>query len=327
MSQPLPSLDRMIPQDLQNQQLQQGSFGIQDQPQGRFGPQGGFGPQEPPTKGNWGPQGTGNFGPLQGLGPQQVGLGLNSFPQPQVKPTEESSKPNLSSASFILKEVRCPESKIRETVGPNGGYQTQKGANPPQEGYPPQEGAQQRYYPPQKNADRSQQKTSPPQQGDYPLYEGYPPQQTIYSIQQCYYLSQQELPTYLQKQVIQLPKKIMDISKKKTEPEKEISTQQQRDNKKQIDKKKKVNNNKIELQIIPAKNKHGNFINFSEFNRNNSATWMGISILDIVQMFGRVGRPQFDKKGVGMIFCQMTKLSHFVQKLKNQINIESALEK
>ena len=52
-----------------------------------------------------------------------------------------------------------------------------------------------------------------------------------------------------------------------------------------------------------------------------------ISILDIVQMFGRAGRPQFDKKGVGMIFCPMTKLSHFVQKLKNQINIESVLEK
>jgi len=52
-----------------------------------------------------------------------------------------------------------------------------------------------------------------------------------------------------------------------------------------------------------------------------------ISILDIVQMFGRAGRPQFDKKGVGMIFCPMTKLNHFVSKLKNQINIESVLER
>ena len=52
-----------------------------------------------------------------------------------------------------------------------------------------------------------------------------------------------------------------------------------------------------------------------------------ISILDIIQMFGRAGRPQFDKKGVGMIFCPISKLSYFVQKLKNQINIESVLEK
>ena len=52
-----------------------------------------------------------------------------------------------------------------------------------------------------------------------------------------------------------------------------------------------------------------------------------ISILDILQMFGRAGRPQFDKKGVGMIFCPLSKLSYFVSKLKNQINIESVLER
>ena len=52
-----------------------------------------------------------------------------------------------------------------------------------------------------------------------------------------------------------------------------------------------------------------------------------ISILDILQMFGRAGRPQYDKKGVGVIFCPLSKLTHFVQKLKNQINIESVLEK
>ena len=52
-----------------------------------------------------------------------------------------------------------------------------------------------------------------------------------------------------------------------------------------------------------------------------------ISILDIIQMFGRAGRPQYDKKGVGMIFCPISKLNYFVSKLKNQINIESVLEK
>ena len=44
-------------------------------------------------------------------------------------------------------------------------------------------------------------------------------------------------------------------------------------------------------------------------------------------MFGRAGRPQYDKKGIGIIFCPLSKLSNFVQKLKNQINIESVLEK
>ena len=132
-------------------------------------------------------------------------MDLNFFPPPQGKPTKESSKPNLPSANFIPKEVRSPElfnyPKILETVGPNGGYQTQIGANLPQEGYPPQERAQQRYYPPQKNADRSQQKTSSSQQGGYPLYEGYPSQPAIHQTQKCYYLSQQGtyLPTYLPK--------------------------------------------------------------------------------------------------------------------------------
>ena len=52
-----------------------------------------------------------------------------------------------------------------------------------------------------------------------------------------------------------------------------------------------------------------------------------ISILDILQMFGRAGRPQYDKKGVGIIFCPLSKLSNFVSRLKNKINIESVLEK
>ena len=52
-----------------------------------------------------------------------------------------------------------------------------------------------------------------------------------------------------------------------------------------------------------------------------------ISILDILQMFGRAGRPQFDKKGVGMIFCPRNKLTYFVSRLKNQVNIDSVLEK
>ena len=52
-----------------------------------------------------------------------------------------------------------------------------------------------------------------------------------------------------------------------------------------------------------------------------------MSILDIQQMFGRAGRPQFDKKGVGVIACNNTKINHFISLLKNQIEIESKLPK
>ena len=52
-----------------------------------------------------------------------------------------------------------------------------------------------------------------------------------------------------------------------------------------------------------------------------------IGILDIQQMFGRAGRPQFDKKGVGMIVSPMGKVQDFVSLLKNQVDIESSLRK
>lgn len=52
-----------------------------------------------------------------------------------------------------------------------------------------------------------------------------------------------------------------------------------------------------------------------------------MGILDIQQMFGRAGRPQFDKKGVAMIVSPFKKLDYFVNLLKNQIEIESKLPK
>jgi len=52
-----------------------------------------------------------------------------------------------------------------------------------------------------------------------------------------------------------------------------------------------------------------------------------MGILDIQQMFGRAGRPQFDTKGVAMIVSPLKKVDYFVNLLKNQIDIESKLPK
>ena len=59
----------------------------------------------------------------------------------------------------------------------------------------------------------------------------------------------------------------------------------------------------------------------------NQGKKVDMGILDIQQMFGRAGRPQFDSKGVGLIITPMKKVQHFVSLLKNQISITSTLDK
>ncbi|PWN91585.1 Sec63-domain-containing protein, partial [Acaromyces ingoldii] len=48
-----------------------------------------------------------------------------------------------------------------------------------------------------------------------------------------------------------------------------------------------------------------------------------LSILDVLQIFGRAGRPQFEKKGVGYIVTTHDKLSHYVDAVTSQHPIES----
>lgn len=50
---------------------------------------------------------------------------------------------------------------------------------------------------------------------------------------------------------------------------------------------------------------------------------MDIGILDVMQIFGRAGRPQFDKLGHGMIITKQEKLSHYLHLLTQQTPIES----
>ena len=54
---------------------------------------------------------------------------------------------------------------------------------------------------------------------------------------------------------------------------------------------------------------------------------VNIGVLDIQQMFGRAGRPQFDTEGVGVIVSTKETLEHYVKLLQNQIPIESKLLK
>ena len=48
-----------------------------------------------------------------------------------------------------------------------------------------------------------------------------------------------------------------------------------------------------------------------------------MGILDILQIFGRAGRPQFDKSGHGIIITSHDKLAHYLSLLTNQFPIES----
>lgn len=50
---------------------------------------------------------------------------------------------------------------------------------------------------------------------------------------------------------------------------------------------------------------------------------MNLGILDVLQIFGRAGRPQFDKSGHGTILTTHDKLSHYLSLLTNQFPIES----
>ncbi|KAF6205050.1 hypothetical protein GE061_019217 [Apolygus lucorum] len=49
-----------------------------------------------------------------------------------------------------------------------------------------------------------------------------------------------------------------------------------------------------------------------------------LGILDVLQIFGRAGRPQFDTSGHGIIITSHNKLSHYLSLLTNQFPIESS---
>ncbi len=44
-------------------------------------------------------------------------------------------------------------------------------------------------------------------------------------------------------------------------------------------------------------------------------------------MFGRAGRPQYDKKGIGIIISPVKKIEHYIALLKDQLPIKSSLDR
>ena len=54
--------------------------------------------------------------------------------------------------------------------------------------------------------------------------------------------------------------------------------------------------------------------------------FIDLGVLDVLQIFGRAGRPQFDKYGHGTIITTHDKLSHYLSLLTRQNPIESQFE-
>ena len=50
-------------------------------------------------------------------------------------------------------------------------------------------------------------------------------------------------------------------------------------------------------------------------------------MLDVQQIFGRAGRPQFEDEGLGIIITQHAQLSHYLGMLTHQTPIESQFTK
>ncbi|XP_062168571.1 DExH-box ATP-dependent RNA helicase DExH14 [Alnus glutinosa] len=51
--------------------------------------------------------------------------------------------------------------------------------------------------------------------------------------------------------------------------------------------------------------------------------WRDLGMLDVMQIFGRAGRPQFDKSGEGIIITSHEKLAYYLRLLTSQLPIES----
>lgn len=72
---------------------------------------------------------------------------------------------------------------------------------------------------------------------------------------------------------------------------------------------------------LPA---HAVIIRGTEIYDSKHGSYVDLGILDVLQIFGRAGRPQFDMSGHAVIITSHSKLSHYLSLLTNQIPIESS---
>jgi activating signal cointegrator complex subunit 3 len=61
----------------------------------------------------------------------------------------------------------------------------------------------------------------------------------------------------------------------------------------------------------------------TELYDSKKGSFVDLSILDVLQIFGRAGRPQFDTNGHGIILTTHEKLQHYLSLLTRQNPIES----
>lgn len=71
---------------------------------------------------------------------------------------------------------------------------------------------------------------------------------------------------------------------------------------------------------LPA---HAVIIKGTEIYDSKCGSFVDIGILDVLQIFGRAGRPQFEQSGLGIIITTHSKLNHYLSLLTNQFPIES----
>lgn len=62
----------------------------------------------------------------------------------------------------------------------------------------------------------------------------------------------------------------------------------------------------------------------TEIYDSKHGSFIDLGILDVLQIFGRAGRPQFDTSGHAVIITSHDKLSHYLSLLTNQFPIESS---
>mmetsp|Transcript_13654 Transcript_13654/g.49673 ORF Transcript_13654/g.49673 Transcript_13654/m.49673 type:complete len:2207 (-) Transcript_13654:489-7109(-) len=73
---------------------------------------------------------------------------------------------------------------------------------------------------------------------------------------------------------------------------------------------------------LPA---HTVIIKGTEIYDPQKGSFIDLSMLDVMQIFGRAGRPQFDTSGTGIIITTHNKLPHYLQLLTAQLPIESQM--
>lgn len=71
---------------------------------------------------------------------------------------------------------------------------------------------------------------------------------------------------------------------------------------------------------LPA---HAVIIKGTEIYDSKCGSFVDIGILDVLQIFGRAGRPQYEQHGLGIIITTYEKLNHYLSLLTNQFPIES----